>query len=328
MSLSRMLLRRVALGLATIWGVLTLVFVLFTQTRDWNLGTQVAMAGRDPGTDSDDIAELREEYLAERGMDRPLWEQYVDWMGDMVTLQWGESFETGHAVLPAVIDATVRTGSYVVPALALATGVGLTVALYTGLNPGSIGDGVLRSASYLSFGLPNFWIGYMIVSVAALGGLHRHSTTAETAIQPTEGPFVVEFVLPVVLVATTLLAAVVSYGRAYSLQYGSSAMTKLIRAKGGSQLDVARHVLRNAAIPLVSLLFAETLALLALAVFVIEALFAIDGLGLLFYNAIWTRDLPVLMGGTMVIVVIGVGGNVLQDLAYSLLDPRVDTGTR
>ena len=87
-------------------------------------------------------------------------------------------------------------------------------------------------------------------------------------------------------------------------------------------------MLRNASIPLISLLFTETLALLALAVFVIEALFAIDGFGLLFYNAIWTRDLPVLMGGTMVIVTVGVAGNVLQDIAYSVLDPRVDTGTR
>ena len=84
-------------------------------------------------------------------------------------------------------------------------------------------------------------------------------------------------------------------------------------------------MVRNAAVPLVSLLFAETLALIALSVFVVEAVFAIDGIGSLFYNAVWTQDLPILMGGAMVFVSLGVAGNILQDLLYTALDPRVDT---
>jgi len=126
-------------------------------------------------------------------------------------------------------------------------------------------------------------------------------------------------------VSVTLFAAIVSYARAYSMQYYSADLTKQIRAKGGGELAVARHVVRNAAVPLVSLLFAETFALIALSVFVIEAVFAIDGIGSLFYNAVWRQDLPIVLGGTMVFVALGVVGNVTQDLLTALLDPRVGT---
>jgi peptide/nickel transport system permease protein len=76
------------------------------------------------------------------------------------------------------------------------------------------------------------------------------------------------------------------------------------------------------------MLFTEVLGLLVLTVFVVEVLFGIDGFGLLLFEAIDQRDLPVLLGGTMVVVAVGVGGNVLQDVAYSVLDPRVDTDSR
>lgn len=313
------------MGAIAAWAVLTAVFAMFTVTRDWVLGSRVASAARG-GADQEAIREIREEYLAERGMDRPLLEQYLDWMGNMFTLRWGDSFETGEAVFPLVVDAVVNTAAYVVPAILLATVLGLAIGLYAAMNSRSGGETGLRTAAYLSFGFPNFWIAYMVLAVTLVGGIGFRQQ--ETAIRPFEQPFLVEYVLPAVLVATTLLAAVLSYARAYSLQHVSSDVTTLVRAKGGSRIAVARHVLRNAAIPLVSLVFVETIALLALSVFVIEAVFAIDGLGLLFYNAVWTRDLPVLMGGTMAIVVIGVAGNVFQDVAYSALDPRVDTGTR
>lgn len=76
------------------------------------------------------------------------------------------------------------------------------------------------------------------------------------------------------------------------------------------------------------MLFTEALALLVIAVFVIETLFSIDGFGLLMYGAVETRDLQILLGGTIVIIAVGVVGNIVQDLSYSLLDPRVDTDTR
>lgn len=332
MSLRRLVLRRIVVGVLAIWAVLSVVFAMFTMTRDYRLGSLLASASRGPDYDPEEIAEVREQYLAERGLDRPVHEQYVDWMTDMFTLQWGESYHTGAEAFPTVMRATLRTASYVIPALGLALLVGLLVGVAVATTDRSIGDGTARGATYLTFGLPNFWIAVMAVSAIGAVALRFQPAFSNRRNPPTiesySLPFAYEYVLPTLLVASTLVAGMVSYSRAYSLQYVSTDRAKQIRAKGGGRLAVARHVLRNAAIPLVSLAFAETLALLAIAVFVLESLFGIEGLGLLFYNAVWTRDLPVLMGGTMVIVAVGVTGNVLQDLAYSALDPRVDTGAR
>jgi len=324
-SLLRLLLQRIALGLFAAWSVLTIVFVAFTATDDWYLATILAQAGRE-GMGPEQLERVRDGYLTERGLDGSLPEQYLSWLSNMATLQWGESFETGEAVLPMVLRATLSTASYVVPALVLSVALALALGVFAAMNAGSWREQGVRSIIYLGLGLPNFWIGALVLLVS--GTVAFTFDWRESFIPAVEMPFFYETVVPTLLVTTTLVAAITSYTRSYASGYLSTDVTKLVRAKGGGRLAVARHAVRNAAIPLVSLVFTETLALLALSVFVVEALFAIDGLGLLFYNAIWTRDLPVLLGGTLVVIAVGVLGNVTQDVTYSALDPRVDTGSR
>lgn len=325
MSLLRLLGQRIAIGAVAVWAFLSLIFVIFTVTRDWALETRVALAAYGSGLEAEELRQIREEYLATRGLDRPTYEIYLDWMSNMMTLQWGNSFETGEPVFPMVMSATIGTATYVLPAIVLSIVIGLGIGLYAALYQGSAHAEGVRSGSYLGLGFPHFWVGLIVL---ALAGIPPGIGRVETTLHPMSTPFMYGTVVPVILVGLALTAAVVSYARAYSLQYISSDMTKLIRAKGGGTVDIARHATKNAAIPLVSLVFTETIALLALSVFVIEALFGIDGLGLLIYNAIWARDLPVVLGASVVIVVLGVAGNIVQDLAYSTLDPRVDTGTR
>lgn len=314
MSLLRIFAQRIVLGLVAAWAVLTTVFVAFTMSRDWVAG---AIEGRMrfAGASESEIERELEQYLAERGLDRPLREQYVDWMGNMLTLDWGTSFQSGEPVFPTVTDAVARTAMYVVPAITIAILLGLLLGLYAALRP----DGRLANAgigsAYLLFALPNFWIGGMLVSLASGG------------VVPRWGPLF-DHVLPIWLTATSLLGGYVSYSRAHSLEHVSSEFVTLVRAKGASDVRVAVHVIRNAAIPLFSMLFTEALGLLVLAVFVIESLFDIDGFGSVLFAAIRGRDLPVVLGCTLVIIAFGIVSNIVQDVAYSGLDPRVDTGTR
>jgi len=325
MSLIRLFAQRIALGFIAIWVFLTGIFAVFTATPDWTLSRRIALQTFASGLSGDQIETIREDYLAARGLDRPLYEIYLDWMTNMLTLQWGHSFRTREEVFPTIMRATLETGTYVVPAIILALLIGLLIGVYSAIYRGSTHEGLFRSVSYLGLGFPHFWIGMVILTLAGISaGFSRLSTTLE----PVEMPFVYSTLVPSLLLTLALSAAIVSYVRSYSLQYLSADLTKMVRAKGGSNLDVTRHVVRNAAIPLVSLMFTETLALLAISVFVIEALFGIDGLGLVIYNAIWARDLPMLLGATLVVVTIGVASNILQDIAYSTLDPRVDTGSR
>lgn len=314
MNLLRILARRLALGFVAAWTVLTSVFVLFTATDDWLLQGQVGIA-RWGGASDREVAAIRDQYLASRGLDRPLLQQYLDWMGGMLTLDWGQSFSSGEAVFPLVMGAAARTAKYVVPALLVGIVIGVLIGLYAALRPDSRLAGASLGSAYLLFALPNFWVGALLLSLA-YGGVVGYSA------------LVFEHLLPIALVVTTLLGGYASYARAYSFEQVSADFVTLVTAKGAGRRRVATHVLRNAAIPVFSMLFTEALGLLVLSVFVVETLFGIDGFGLLLFDAVRTRDLPVLLGGTVVIIGVGVVGNVVQDVSYGLLDPRVDTGRR
>lgn len=313
------------MGFVSAWAVLTSVFFVFRATENWRLSQLVSIMqfGQAP---EEEINDFREQFVTLRNLDDPLYEQYSNWMVDMLTLQWGNSYASGEPVRPMIVDATIATGQYVVPAIVLSVCIALLVGVYVALHDGSNRDRGLRGVTYFGLGLPNFWLGAFILAAS--------STVAYTAefrggqATARELPFFYETVVPILLLTTTLVAAITSYARAYAVELATDDLVKLVRAKGGGNLDVARHIVRNAAIPLVSTVFTETLALLAISVFVIEALFGIDGLGLAVSNAIWTKDLPVVLGSTLVIVTVGVAGNILQDVAYSRLDPRVDTGKR
>lgn len=305
---------RVTLGAVAAWTVLTAVFALFTLTREWVLQREVG-ALKWAGEEQSVIDAVRDDYLAARGLDRPLVVQYFDWMGNMVTFDWGRSLATGEPVFGTVIAAAGRTAMYVLPALGIAVTVGVAAGLYVALNPDSrLGNAGLVTA-YLCFAVPNFWLGGMAVSLAGAGVISRP-------------PLVFDHLLPIFLTATTMLGGVVSYARAHAAEYATADFVRLVQAKGAGRVRVAVHVLRNAAVPIFSLVFTEALALLVLAVFVIEVLFGIDGFGLLLFRSVDQKDLPVLLGGTLVIIAVGVFGNVVQDLSYGVLDPRIDSGKR
>lgn len=316
------------MGFVAVFVVFTAVFALFNLTPDYYLDQLIAgelwMDFRE--NPQEYIQEIRQEYLAERGLDKPAWELYVDWMVNMFTLDWGESFRTGEAVFPTVMSAVTTSGTYVVPAVVIAsvlgTGAGLGLAMWRQLNR----ETLARVAVYLGFGLPTFWLGATLLTLFAPLGFSFQFRS--TFLNPMERPLFYRTILPAVITALPLLGAIASYSRAYSLEVLTSPAIKLVRSKGGGSIAVARHVLKNVAIPLCSVIFTEMLTLLAISVVVIEAVFRIDGIGLLIYNGIWNRDLPILLGVTLTIAVIAVATNILQDVSYSWLDPRVDTGTR
>jgi peptide/nickel transport system permease protein len=316
------LAKRLAFGIGAAWSVLSVVFLLIQLSGDWvaqRLETQIVFSMSGPGSSAtaaereEAVSEALAEYAGARGLDAPLHEQYIDWMRRMVTLDWGTSFQSGEAVFPLVIGATRRTATYVVPAIVLAIAVGLLVGLYAALYPESRLANAGRVGSYLVFGLPSFWVGGLYVGAVQQGHVGHNAILAE-------------YVFPVVLVTMTLLGGYVSYARAHALEHVSAEFVSLVRAKGAGPVRIAKHVVRNAAIPLFSMLFTEVLGLLVLSIFVIEMVLGIEGLGHVFFFAIDARDIPVLLGCSMVIIVVGILGNIIQDLSYQYLDPRVDDG--
>ena len=311
--------KRLLFGVIAAWGVLTAVFLLFTATPDWIAqriegNVRAGMGGPeggDPEAAEAAVERALEQYFAERGLDGPLQEVYLQWMWNTVTLDWGYSFELNEPVLSLVVDATVRTAMYVLPAVVLAVAIGMIAGLFVALRPESTLANGGRVASYLLFAVPSFWLGGLYIGTLQ-GGVFEYNAVLS------------EHVLPIVLVTMTLLGGYVSYARAHALEHVSAEFVTLVRAKGAGPVLVTKHVVRNAAIPLFSMLFTEVLGLLVLSIFVIEMVFGIEGFGYIFFFAVDARDIPVLLGCTVVIIAVGVVGNIVQDISYTYLDPRVD----
>ncbi|ERG88746.1 MAG: ABC-type dipeptide/oligopeptide/nickel transport system, permease component, partial [halophilic archaeon J07HX5] len=238
MSLFSVLARRFAAGLVTVWATLSALFALFYFTDDWNLDRILASLRRSPGGQEQ---QFREQYLAGRGRpDGGFVTQYGEFLVDMFSLQWQESYATGESVLSLTISAALRTGAYVLPATVLAIVLALSVGLYAALRPRTIREQVVRAAVYLGLGIPSFWIGVFLLDWSERVAF-RFSGPSDV-ISASALPFLYEWVAPVVLVTMTLVAAITSYARSQSLQYVNKDAARLVRAKGGGTIDVTRHV--------------------------------------------------------------------------------------
>ena len=150
---------------------------------------------------------------------------------------------------------------------------------------------------------------------------------------PTVGFFTFEMarqlVLPVFVLTTGTIAGIMRYSRAEALEYVQAEFVKTARAKGASgQRVLYRHILRPAAVPLMTILIADLLGIFLAASYLVEVVFGIPGLGQLSFLALIAQDTSVVLGTTLIFTFIAVIGNLLQDIAYTILDPRIDYGDR
>lgn len=313
-----MLARRVGFAVVAMYLVLSVTFLVVALPPDPGEAAVARQAARETGGDTEAVERAIAAYREARNLDDPLALRWLRWMVDVTTLDWGRSYTTNLPVLTMVARSLPQTLQYVVPAMVLSAAVGVAAGIYAATEPASLYARFGSTGAYLALSVPNFWLAELLPVLLVLP-LLGSGVGALAAL----GAFLDSRVLPVVVVATSLLAGQLRYARAEAAEYVGTDLVKLVRAKGGDDRRVARHVLRNAALPLVSLFFTDMLAVLVVNIYVIEAVFGIPGLGQLSLLAINTRDLPLLVGTTTVVAVFGVGGNLLQDVAYLVLDPRV-----
>lgn len=307
-------LRRVAWGVATIYLVLSLTFALVAFTRDPN----AALVGFAAATQGESAAEAMEAYRAARNLDVPVLQRYVGFLVDLSTLRLGQSLNSGRPVASLVAEAGLVSLWYVLPALLVSTVVGSAVGVYATVRNSPVLDRVVSAASYGALGVPNFYLAAVALAAGTAVGLDlRASPTAPPAQTPT-----VTLALAAGILTTTLLAAQLRYVRGETASRASMAFVRTVRATGAGRLRVARHLLRVAALPLLSLFAAELLGVLFVGTFVVEAILGVPGLGTLLLDALRTRDVPVVVGSALAFVLVAVVVTVAQDLLRESLDPR------
>jgi peptide/nickel transport system permease protein len=309
---ARRLLGRVAFAVLAVYLVVSLTFAVVVYTPDSNLRGMLGTAAFS-GASEEELREMRATYIDARGRDEPLLDRYVEWLVDVTLFRWGVSPTQERAVTAVVGEAVGRTAAYLLPGAALAWVVGTAVGLRSAARRGAVSDVVGRLASYALLGVPGFWLATLALATLGDGPTAPGDGLAWTVLAPAG------------VVATGLVAAQVSLVRSRSVDGFEADYARFLRAKGLSGLGVARRVFRNALVPVLESTAAELFSTLVLAVVVVETVFDVRGIGRLTVLAARENDIPLILGTTMVLVAVGVGGSLLADVASARLDPRSRT---
>jgi peptide/nickel transport system permease protein len=267
------------------------------------------------------------------GLDRPIWEQYLYFVRGALQGDLGRSFIFGEPALTVIIQRMPATLELAFAALAMAIVIGIPLGLYAGLKPQHALSKTIMVGSIVGFSLPTFWVGLMLIMVFAvmLGWLPStgRGPTA-TYLGITSSAFTLEglrhLLLPALNLALLKISLVIRLTRAGAREALQQDYIKFARAKGLTHRRIVGvHLLKNILIPVVTVLGLEFGNLIAFSV-VTETIFAWPGMGKLLIGAIQTLDRPVIVAHLIIIVLLFVVINLVVDILYTVLDPRVRIG--
>jgi peptide/nickel transport system permease protein len=284
-----------------------------------------------PQADQKDI----EAAIRALGLDRPVWEQYWHFVRGALAGDLGKSFIFGESALKVILQRMPATIELAVAALIMSIVIGIPLGLYAGLKPDSAVSKTIMAGSIVGFSLPTFWVGIMLIMIFAvvLGWLPStgRGPTA-TVLGVTSSLFTLEglrhILLPALNLALLKISLVIRLTRAGTREAIHQDYIKFARAKGLSERRVVGvHLLKNILIPVVTVLGLELGNLVAFSV-VTETIFAWPGMGKLLISSIQSLDRPVIVAYLIIIVLMFVVINLVVDILYSVLDPRVRLGDR
>jgi peptide/nickel transport system permease protein len=317
--MTRYVIRRVLGAIPLLLGISFLVFMLVNATP----GNPFQELILNPGTRPADVQALKEAY----GLDKPLPVRYFIWLGNVVKGDFGSSLKNYTSVRELVMSRLPNTLKLTVAAFCLALLFSIPVGVYSAVRRNSVFDYVATVASVAGVSIPTFWFGLMLILLFAV----QLGWFPTGGVVPTKGDagFLVQLkhlILPAFVLAITEIAGWTRYIRGQMLEVIRQDYIRTAHAKGlRERLVIFRHALRNALLPLVTL-FGLTIPTFFSGALITETIFAWPGIGLLTFESAVARDYPVILGTVMFSAFLVIIGNLLSDIGYSLLDPRIKQG--
>jgi len=280
------------------------------------------------GPDVDQVQRAR--IIQQLGLDQPLWKQYFAFLNGALHGNLGNSFVYNIPAVTLIIQRLPATLELAIAAMLFAVILGVPLGLWAGLKPNHISSRLIMTGSILGFSLPTFWVGLMLIMAFSVGlGWLPASGRGETVtVFGLEWSWLTldgwrHLLLPALNLSLFKISLVIRLTRAGVREVLPQDFIKFARAKGLSPMRVIGvHVLRNILIPLVTVLGLELGSTIAFAV-VTESIFSWPGAGKLILDSINTLDRPVIVAYLIVVVCMFVLLNLLVDIAYRVLDPRV-----
>jgi peptide/nickel transport system permease protein len=260
----------------------------------------------------------------QHGYDRPLIAQFLSYLWNLLHLNFGYSYKEGQSIGALFAENAGRSAYLSAASLVLAIIVAIPLGIAQAIKRNSPGDYLATAITFTLYAMPSFFLGLILIQLFALD-LHifpplvsdNISTTWDAITHPDQ------LFLPVVTLAAITVASFSRYMRSSALDSLAQDYIRLARAKGlSARLVLTRHLMRNACLPIITLIGLSIPALLA-GNLLVEVLFNYQGLGLLFYNALGTEDYPYLLAYTVLGGILTVIGNLMADVAVTVADPRI-----
>lgn len=307
MNKKRYVAYRLGWAVAGVWFVFTLLFLVFELTPDPN---QFMLGG---GT---------EQYRELRNYDEPILQRYVSWMVAFITLDLGNTIY-GTPIRRELADAAAVTLTYLVPSLVVGVTAGVGAGLLGAIRPKGWTARLVRILAFVGFAIPTFVAADAMFFVAK-----EHLHVFDIEYDPELGLYTLQnlraLLLPALVLTVNVLAVQLRYARTESSEVLQEDFVRTLRASGAGTLTLLRHVFRNVASSLMALFVSELVGVVFVVLVVIEVIFGVPGFGALLYNSVQNRDIGLIFGTTVFPIVLILLGNLVQDVAQTIIDPRVE----
>ncbi|MBM3469959.1 MAG: ABC transporter permease [Armatimonadetes bacterium] len=315
--MQRYLATRLLALIPVLLGILAVVFLLIRlipgDAVQLFLGTQVEMT-------PEQMAELRRFF----GVDKPIWAQFVDYLGRILRGDFGVSLRTSRPVLPDIMARLPLSFQLAMFALAIALAIAVPLGILSAVTRNSTFDVLTRIGGLLGLSMPNFWLGAMLILVFSRYlhvSLGQYVPLSQNPLGTLESLY-----LPAISLGVAIAAILMRYIRSSLLEVLGQDFVRTARGKGlRASVVMLRHALPNAMIPVITVVGFQMGYLLGGTV-VIEEIFALPGMGRLVLQAIFQRDYPVVQGVVLTIALLFVVTNLVVDLLYAWIDPRIRYG--
>ena len=257
------------------------------------------------------------------GWDQPLWKQFFTYVGHVAQGNFGWSYKDNQSVMSLFKEKAPLSAFLSASSLALAIIIAIPLGIYQGVKRNSVGDITFTGISFALYSMPVFLFALVLIDIFALNlGWVDPNIAQDQSLSGALASWK-DLILPIVALSGTSIAAYSRYQRSASLDVLTQDYIKVARAKGLSdRLVYSRHLIRNSALPMITLIGLSLPALIAGNVLV-EATFNIDGLGLLFVKSLQLSDDNVLLGYTLLTAILTVLGNLIADICLTISDPRI-----
>lgn len=311
--MTRFVVRRVLQSLLLLVGITIITFAIAHLAPG---GPETLI--EDPAIPAEYLARLRSDY----GLDQPLPIQYVKWAGNLAQLNFGRSFEDNRPVLHKILERVPATLELSTTGMLLGL-LGIPLGVQAALHRGGFIDGAVRLLTVIGQALPHWWLGLMIIIFTAQYGIFPLGGIADPDHPNDILSRLHHLVLPAVISGMTGWIVFSRFVRSELLEVLGQDYVRTARSKGlANALVLRRHALRNALLPVITLL-GNSLGPLFSGAVLFETVFSWPGMGRLAVTAAFRRDYPTVMALTVLVAALVILGNLLADIAYGYSDPRV-----